>query len=427
MFDPLADIRYIGIAFDVLKNKFFRRSFCEDRASYSQRKKFRGSGHVRLDKLRFYAGAAVFALLLIFSISRLKVNAQTQPDISARAAIVYNGETGEVLFEKNAEERLPMASTTKIMSALIALEQEDLDEQFVVDSAAIMTEGSSMGLQEGDIVTLRALACGMLLPSGNDAANAAAVRIAGSVEGFVELMNRRAELMGLENTHFVTPSGLDDYTDDHYSTARDMALLAANAMKNDTFREICGLQRVKISFGDPPYDRWLLNTNRLLENNGITGIKTGFTDKARRCLVSSCMREGCELICVTLNDPDDWRDHMALFDRCFEQVEQVRLEPKQSEIRIAAADGRELRCHVPDMVTTLTKAGRERTESRVYLPQFVYAPIEEGETVGEVVYTLDGKELGRRDITAAESLQPQEGQTDLLTRLFRWIRRAAHF
>lgn len=381
---------------------------------------------MRLDKLRFYAGAAVFTLLLIFSLSRLKVHALSPEDISAKAAIVYNGETGEILYEKNTEERLPMASTTKIMSALIVLEQEGLDEEFVVDTAAIMTEGSSMGLQEGDIVSLRDLACGMLLPSGNDAANAAAVRVSGSIDAFVELMNERAAQMGLENTHFVTPSGLDDYTDDHYSTAKDMALLAAEAMKNDTFREICGLQRVKLNFGNPPYDRWLLNTNKLLANNGITGIKTGFTDKARRCLVSSCMRDGAELICVTLNDPDDWRDHMALYDYCFGMVEQVRLEPMSSEVKVDVADGRKLRCTVPDMVVTMTEEGRQRAESRVFLPQFVYAPVEKGEIVGEVVYTLDGKELGRRNITAAESLDVQEQKVGALTRIFRWIRRAAH-
>lgn len=381
---------------------------------------------MRLDKLKFYAGAAVFTLLLIFSISRLRVNALSEEDISARAAIVYNGATGEILYEKNAEERLPMASTTKIMSSLIVLEQEGLDDKFVVDTAAIMTEGSSMGLQEGDIVSLRDLACGMLLPSGNDAANAAAVRVAGSIDAFVELMNERAAELGLENTHFVTPSGLDDYTDDHYSTAKDMALLAAEAMKNDTFREICGLQRVKLNFGNPPYDRWLLNTNKLLTNNGITGIKTGFTDKARRCLVSSCMRDGTELICVTLNDPDDWRDHMALFDHCFDMIEQVRLEPRASTVEVEVADGRRLKCLVPDMVATLTDEGKARVESRIYLPPFVYAPVEMGEAVGEVVYTLDGKELGRRSITAAESLEVQEQTAGALTRLLRWIRRAVH-
>ena len=377
---------------------------------------------MRHDRLRFCAGAAVLAMLLIFTLSTIGAKAESQVKISAKAAIVYNGSTGEVLFEKNADERLPMASTTKIMSALIVLEQEGLDEKFTVDSGAVNTEGSSMGLREGDEVSLRDLACGMLLPSGNDAANAAAVRVAGSIDSFVGMMNARAVKMGLENTHFVTPSGLDDYTDDHYSTARDMAVLAAEAMKNQSFREICSLQKVRLKFGCPPYERWLTNTNKLLKHQGITGIKTGFTDKARRCLVSSCMREGCELICVTLNDPDDWKDHMALFDYGFSQVEQVKLSPKKPDISLTTADGRQVRCSIPEMVITMTRDGASRTESRVYLPDFIYAPVKNGDKVGEIVYLLDGRELGRRDITAAENISAPKTSNGVFIVIFRKIR-----
>lgn len=377
---------------------------------------------MRHDRFRLFAGAAVLAMLMIFTLSTIRANAEDIGKISAKAAIVYNGATGEVLFEKNAEERLPMASTTKIMSALIVLEQEGLDERFTVDSAAVMTEGSSMGLRKGDEVSLRDLACGMLLPSGNDAANAAAVRVAGSIDSFVGMMNARAVKMGLENTHFVTPSGLDDYTDDHYSTARDMAVLAAEAMKNQSFREICSLQKVRLKFGCPPYERWLTNTNKLLKHQGITGIKTGFTDKARRCLVSSCMRDGCELICVTLNDPDDWSDHMALFDYGFSQVEQVKLTPKQRDISLMTADGRQVRCSVPDMVITMTHDGASRAESRVYLPEFIYAPLCKGDKVGEIVYLLDGRELGRRDITAAENISAPKTSNGVFIVIFRKIR-----
>lgn len=377
---------------------------------------------MRHDRLRFCAGAAVLAMLLIFTLSTIGAKAESQVKISAKAAIVYNGSTGEVLFEKNADERLPMASTTKIMSALIVLEQEGLDEKFTVDSGAVNTEGSSMGLREGDEVSLRDLACGMLLPSGNDAANAAAVRVAGSIDSFVGMMNARAVKMGLENTHFVTPSGLDDYTDDHYSTARNMAVLAAEAMKNQDFRDICGLQRVKLKFGDPPYERWLTNTNKLLKHQGITGIKTGFTDKARRCLVSSCMREGCELICVTLNDPDDWKDHMALFDYGFSQVEQVKLSPKKPDISLTTANGRQVRCSVPEMVITMTRDGASRAESRVYLPDFIYAPVNNGDKVGEIIYLLDGRELGRRDITAAENISAPKTSNGVFIVIFRKIR-----
>ena len=378
---------------------------------------------MRLDKIRFYAGAAVFAMLVIFSMSRVNVSAEEAPEVSAKAAVVYNGATGEVIYEKSADERLPMASTTKIMSALIVLEQNGLDDRFIVDSEAVKTEGSSMGLQEGDEVSLRDLACGMLLPSGNDAANAAAVRVSGSVEKFVALMNERAKLMGLEDTHFVTPSGLDDYTDEHYSTAMDMALLASQAMQNTNFREICGLKKVQLSFGHPPYERWLINTNKLLDREGITGIKTGFTDKARRCLVSSCMREGCELICVTLNDPDDWNDHMKLYGYAFSKVQPRRISPPESKVRINSADGGELVCEVPDLIMSMTEKAAQRVTEKVYIPQFVYAPVEKDEAVGKVVYELDGREIAERTIKAAQKLESRNSKANGAVKLIRRLRR----
>ena len=361
---------------------------------------------MRHDRLRFCAGAAVLVLLMIFTLNTINAKAESKLQISAKAAIVYNGSTGEVLFEKNADEPLPMASTTKIMSALIVLEQEDLDERFTVDSEAVNTEGSSMGLREGDEVSLRDLACGMLLPSGNDAANAAAVRVAGSIDSFVGMMNARAVKMGLENTHFVTPSGLDDYTDDHYSTARDMAVLAAEAMENQDFRDICGLQRVKLEFGCPPYERWLINTNKLLKNHGITGIKTGFTDKARRCLVSACQRDGCTLICVTLNAPDDWNDHMKLYNYSFGRVSKKQLKLRDNEIMLnvvgCAKDS--IPCTIPEGSAFLTEGALKKVKAEIHLPGFVYSPVKEGEAVGEVVYTLDGKEIARGNITANTSI-----------------------
>ncbi|MBP1534600.1 MAG: D-alanyl-D-alanine carboxypeptidase [Ruminococcus sp.] len=378
---------------------------------------------MRLDKIRFYAGAAVFAMLVIFSMSRVNVSAEEAPEVSAKAAVVYNGATGEVIYEKSADERLPMASTTKIMSALIVLEQNGLDDRFIVDSEAVKTEGSSMGLQEGDEVSLRDLACGMLLPSGNDAANAAAVRVSGSVEKFVALMNERAELMGLADTHFVTPSGLDDYTDEHYSTAMDMALLASQAMQNTNFREICGLKKVQLSFGHPPFERWLINTNKLLDREGITGIKTGFTDKARRCLVSSCMREGCELICVTLNDPDDWNDHMKLYGYAFSKVQPRRISPSESKVRINSADGGELVCDVPDLIMSMTEKAAQRVTEKVYIPQFVYAPVEKDEAVGKVVYELDGREIAERTIKAAQKLESRNSKANGAVKLIRRLRR----
>lgn len=234
--------------------------------------------------------------------------------VGAAAAIVMEAESGEVLFAQEIHRQLPMASTTKIMTALLTLEQPNLQQEFTVDETAIRVEGSSMGLRQGDTVTLYALAVGMLLASGNDAAGAAAVRISGSMKAFVAEMNRRAASLGMNNTHFVTPSGLD--AEEHYSTAYDMALLARAALQNPLFAGIVASRRMTVSYGQPPYARSLLNHNRLLSLYGdAIGVKTGFTKKAGRCLVSAAEKDGVRLICVTLNCPDDWNTHAALYQR----------------------------------------------------------------------------------------------------------------
>ena len=243
---------------------------------------------------------------------------------SASAYIVMEATTGRVLYGKNIHERLAMASTTKIIGALMVLEQENLDEYFMVDSDAIQVEGSSMGLTEGDLVSLYSLACGMMLPSGNDAANAAGVRLYGSIDGFVEAMNQKAEELGLSDTHYVTACGLD--AADHYSTAFDLAKLTRIALQNEDFAYICSQSNMKVKFGDPPYERWLKNYNRLLElYPDCIGVKTGFTDDAGRCLVSAAERDGMTLICVTLNAQDDWSLHAFLYDKCFESYSMTPL------------------------------------------------------------------------------------------------------
>ena len=255
-------------------------------------------------------------------------------DRSASAYIVMEATTGRVLYGKNIHERLAMASTTKIIGALMVLEQENLDEYFMVDSDAIQVEGSSMGLTEGDLVSLYSLACGMMLPSGNDAANAAGVRLYGSIDGFVEAMNQKAEELGLSDTHYVTACGLD--APDHYSTAFDLAKLTRIALQNEDFAYICSQSNMKVKFGDPPYERWLKNYNRLLElYPDCIGVKTGFTDDAGRCLVSAAERDGMTLICVTLNAQDDWNLHASLYDKCFESYSMTPLPDIPSSITLA--------------------------------------------------------------------------------------------
>ncbi len=352
----------------------------------------------------------IFAALCIMLIAVMALPVTVHAEgTSARAAVVIDPSTGAVLYEQNSRGRLPMASTTKIMSALIALESGRLDEEFTVDSEAIKVEGSSMGLQEGDRVTMRALVCGMLLPSGNDAANAAAVRVAGSTERFVGMMNRRAAEMGLSDTHFVTPSGLDDDTDEHYSSALDMARLAAECMKNRDFAEICSQQYIKVRFGAPPYDRTLRNTNKLLGTlDGCRGIKTGFTDKAGRCLISACERDGAQLICVTLNDRSDWDDHTALYEQCFAKMHTYRLPDSGREYKIKIAGGRKstVEAAAPPLIMSLPSDAAGRLTHKVCIARFIPAPVESGDKLGEVKYYFDGRPIGSVSIFAVESVTP---------------------
>lgn len=360
--------------------------------------------------MRFITKAAAVLLAAVISTfyCTVSANATEMPEVSAKGAVVINADTGEVLFRKCADKRLPMASTTKIMTTILAIEHARLDEQFTVDSQAVKTEGSSMGLCENDKVTVRALCYGMMLPSGNDAANCTAVRISGSIESFVGLMNQKAQQLGLSDTHFVTPSGLDDYTDEHYSTAQDMAKLTRYAMHNSTFREICSAKKVKLCFGDPPYERWLYNTNKLLSScHGVIGVKTGFTDKAGRCLVSCCERNGARLICVTLGDRNDWRDHSMLYDHCFTFVSQQTLSAGNGrfELDVVGSDTDRIKCFAQPVKACLLNGRAKDVKTVVHLPRFVYASVQKGDKVGDVEYWYNGTLIARTDILAGSDAQ----------------------
>lgn len=310
---------------------------------------------------------------------------------SAEGAVLIDAKNGRVLFEHSSSKHLPMASTTKIMTALLTLEETGLDALFTVDSTAIMVEGSSMGLLKGDKVSLRVLAAGMLLASGNDAANAAAVRIAGSVPDFVELMNARAKEIGMENTSFETPSGLDG--ENHYSTAYDMALLAMEALKNPDFAAICGLSSMQLEYGNPPYLRWLSNHNRLLKTlDGATGVKTGFTKKSGRCLVSSAERGGVSLICVTLNCPDDWSYHTALYNEYFAALEAKPLESLVRAVTVPVSGGVANAVSLSaNPVTASLKSGEyENLKVVLSTEPFLLAPVEKGAVAGHAYFYLDG-------------------------------------
>ncbi len=337
----------------------------------------------------------------------LNISAVSLGGISAKAYVLLEAQTGKVIASKDEHKMLPMASTTKIMTTLLMLESGGLDDEFMVDNEAIKVEGSSMGLCENDIVTKLALCYGMMLPSGNDAANQTAVLLAENTDNFPVMMNERASEIGMKNTNFVTPSGLHD--DNHYSTAYDMALLAREAMKNDLFREICGTQRAKIRFGNPPYERWLVNTNKLLHlYDYCIGVKTGFTDEAGRCLVSAAEKDGVTLICVTLNAPNDWNDHIKLYDYGFSVSEIQPIEYDFSKLSVPVAGGTKNNVSVIPTETPVCveiNGDKSKVTAEVMMKKFLYAPVNEGETAGLVNFYSGDKLIFSTELIASEECE----------------------
>ena len=367
----------------------------------------------------------LFGLIAVtFSLSVLPVRAETE--VSAQSAVLMEAGTFEVLYEKNGFEKRSMASTTKIMTTLLTLESGDLDKEFTVDSDAIHVEGSSMGLQEGDIVTKRTLCYGMLLPSGNDAANAAAVAVAGTIPAFAERMNARAASLGMSHTCFVTPSGLEG--DGHGASAYDMALLTREALHNPDFAAICCQKSARVRFGNPPYDRTLYNSNKLLSLcEGVIGVKTGFTDEAGRCLVSACERNGITLICVTLHAPDDWNDHIRLYDSAFSMMEKQELPvPESLSMPIAGGISDQVRlCPEQTVSVGWRKGSHPDVEVRAEYFPFAFAPIRKGDTLGKLIYTRSGRVIAETALTAAEDVPMQPKKTTFRERVLQFFSRPA--
>ncbi len=332
-----------------------------------------------------------------------------EPEVSAYAAILYEPLTGTVLFEKNSGQTMPIASTTKIMTALLAFESGRVTEPVGITEEMVRTEGSSMGLMSGDVLTLGELAEGMMMTSGNDSANAIALFLSGSAEAFSVCMNERAEKIGMENTSFVTPSGLD--AEGHFSTAYDMALLAAEAMKCSAFSETVGQFSLMVDFIEPEKTMRCDNHNKLLHlYEDCTGIKTGFTKKAGRCLVSSAERNGAALVCVTLNSPDDWNDHISLFEYGFSCMKEFKPENENFSVPVVGGTESSVQCGMEYRPEFFLPQSCE-VVTRVSLPRFAYAPVNSGEKMGAVRYFINDNEIaqiplcadGNVEYTAVES------------------------
>lgn len=324
------------------------------------------------------------------------------PQISAECACLVCAESGETLFEKNADKRHSMASTTKIMTALLLIEQRTPLRNVRVTEEMTSVEGTSIGLVPGDTISFEALIYGMLLESGNDAATAAAIASAGSTEDFAGLMNRRAAEIGMTSTHFVTPSGLD--AEEHYSTARDMCRLACEAMKEPFFAFVVSQKEAVVEYGASPYPHKLSNHNRLLSAfPDAVGVKTGFTRKSGRCLVSAAKRGGVTLVAVTLNDPDDWNDHESLFEYGFSRCFAASLPGAGDLLSVPVTGGR--KPMVKAQVTNLPVVVYDGEISvKMYLRPFEYAPVGTGDLLGKAVYYGDGRVLGCGDIVACEDI-----------------------
>lgn len=333
----------------------------------------------------------VSALCIAVCAAALPVSAEG-PNVSSAAYALLNADTYEVLASSNAHKRMSMASTTKLMTALILAEQRTPFKEIVTTRQMVTVEGSSMGLLEGDTVSYYALMVGMMLASGNDAANTAAISVAGSIEEFAVLMNKRAAQIGMTNTNFVTPSGLDD--ENHYSTAYDMALLAVEVLKNDTLSEIVKSKSMSVSYGNPPYNRRLYNHNKLLTSyEYCIGMKTGFTKKSGRCLVSAARCDGCTVVAVTLNSPNDWSDHKKLLQYGLDNTQSVDISynfPDDTMPVVGSYAGR-IRIEAEEFCCTCTSASKGSITAKLYIKPFVYTPVEIGQTVGRVDYIYGGK------------------------------------
>ena len=340
----------------------------------------------------------------------------TQPvgAVSAEKALVLDAATGRVLYERNADERSLIASTTKIMTALIVCQQCNVLDRVRIPAEAVGVEGSSMYLLEGEVLTIQELLYGLMLRSGNDAAAALAIHCGGTIEGFAALMNDKARELGLDNTHFVNPHGLD--APDHYSTARDLAVLTAYAMADPIFARTVGAKTITVG------ERVLTNHNKLLwQFPGCEGVKTGYTRAAGRILVSSASRDGRRLICVTIHAPDDWNDHKALLERGFADfsLRQIVAEGEVLGHRyIVGGDGTQVPLVAAKSFSYALAAGEEI--DLVLSPQlFSYAPVRGGAAEGCAYAVLDGQVVGQIPLVWAFGLEEtKEKERTLLERLF---------
>ncbi len=362
--------------------------------------------------------SVIFLLMFsaVFNVNAAK--SEDCPDVSAEAYVLYCADNGRVICGSKENKKMKPASTTKIMTSLITLEEAASANRQLTFTKEMIAEGSSMYLKPGDKLTLSDLAAGMMMASGNDAANAAAITISGGADKFAAKMNERAKQLGMKNTHFVTPSGLDN--DNHYSTAYDMALLMSYALENEDFAKLTSQKNVTVSFLKPEGKKTAYsNHNRLLSiYSYCIGGKTGYTMAAGRCLVSAAKKDGLTLICVTLNDRNDWNDHKSLYEYGFEKYSYYQTGDEDFCADIPCVGG------TSDKITVagedsggfvVESEDRNKVKRRVYIDSFLYAPIFHSEVVGRIEYTLDDKKLYSTNVIALETVNSFKENKNIFT------------
>ena len=343
----------------------------------------------------------LLAVIQTFTLIVLPVHAQTPMlSVSAKSAVLIEAESGTVSYGKSAHTRLPMASTTKLMTALTALELMSPDTIIRAHPDAIGVEGSSIYLIANEALTLEQLLYAMLLESANDAAAAIAIGISGSIDAFAAEMNHKALSLGLKDTRFTNPHGLDH--EDHYTTAYELALIARAVLKNDLLKTIVSTRKTTIPHAGTDSMRLLVNHNKLLRlYDGCIGMKTGYTQRSGRCLVSAAMRDGVTLIAVTLNASDDWNDHTRMLDYGFRQFMSHTL-CKEGELTyplpiVGGSEGVVMLSNTEALSVTLPIAPGKITRT-IEGERFGYASINEGEILAHAVFRCDVDGDGVREI-----------------------------
>ena len=358
--------------------------------------------------MRFHGRIRRIATLLLaailFSVFTLLVFSKEPLGVSAKGAALYNPDTDTFLYEKNADVRYPMASTTKIMTALVAAEETDLSREVIIPAEAIGIEGSSLYLCEGEKFTMEELLYGLMLRSANDAATAIALAVSGSIAGFADKMNEKAAALGLTDTHFENPHGLDAPA--HYTTARDLAKLGAAAIQNEAVRTIASTYKKTIGEGEST--RLIVNHNKLLRSyEGAIGLKTGFTKKCGRCLVGAAEKNGITLVTATLSAPDDWADHTRMLDYGFDALTAyARLSPGEFSKEISVLGGKTGSVTLTNRegFTLVDRAGLPDVEMKIAANPYATAPIAEGDVLGKLLFIREGELLGSLDLVAKEGV-----------------------